>query len=141
DALALLAQLQGAPWLVASLLYGSGLRLMEALRLRIKDIELERGELVVREAKGCKDRGPESKPPRARSASSTFPMSERSPRRVSRKGRRPRSRWPASPPSPACASASAPTGALARLRGVTRPPSSPTPTTRSQATQRTGRRP
>src|SRR5207244_4445967 len=53
---ALLARLQGAPWLVASLLYGSGLRLMEALRLRIKDIALERGELVVREAKGCKDR-------------------------------------------------------------------------------------
>src|SRR2546423_3822255 len=56
DAHALLAQLQGAPWLVASLLYGSGLRLMEALRRRIKDIELERGELVVREAKGCRDR-------------------------------------------------------------------------------------
>ena len=41
--------------------------------------------------------GPESKPPRARSASSTFPMSERSPRRVSRMGRRSRSRCPASP--------------------------------------------
>jgi integrase len=34
---ALLAQLEGAPWLVASLLYGSGLRLIEALRLRVKD--------------------------------------------------------------------------------------------------------
>jgi integron integrase len=56
DAHALLAQLQGAPWLVASLLYGSGLRLMEALRLRVKDIALERGELIVREAKGGKDR-------------------------------------------------------------------------------------
>src|SRR5213079_896275 len=41
--------------------------------------------------------GPESKPPRARSASSTFPMSERSPRRVSRTGKRSRSRCPASP--------------------------------------------
>jgi integrase len=40
---ALLAQLQGTPWLVASLLYGSGLRLMEAMRLRVKNLALERG--------------------------------------------------------------------------------------------------
>lgn len=53
---ALLAQLDGTPWLVANLLYGSGLRLMEALRLRVKDLELERGELTVRDAKGGKDR-------------------------------------------------------------------------------------
>ena len=53
---ALLAQLQGVPWLVANLLYGSGLRLSEALRLRVKDVLLERGEVVVREAKGGKDR-------------------------------------------------------------------------------------
>lgn len=53
---ALLAQLRGSHWLVASLLYGSGLRLMEGLRLRVKDLALERGELVVREAKGGKDR-------------------------------------------------------------------------------------
>jgi integron integrase len=53
---ALLAQLQGTPWLVASLLYGSGLRLMEALRLRVKDLAIERGELIVREGKGGKDR-------------------------------------------------------------------------------------
>jgi integron integrase len=53
---ALLARLQGTHWLVASLLYGSGLRLMEALRLRVKDLALERGELIVREAKGRKDR-------------------------------------------------------------------------------------
>ena len=53
---ALLAQLQGTPWLVASLLYGSGLRLMEGLRLRVKDLALERGELIVREAKGARDR-------------------------------------------------------------------------------------
>lgn len=53
---ALLAQLQGTPWLVASILYGSGLRLTEGLRLRVKDLALERGELVVREAKGGKDR-------------------------------------------------------------------------------------
>ncbi len=52
----LLAQLQGTPWLVASLLYGSGLRLMEAMRLRVKDLALERGELIVRQGKGGKDR-------------------------------------------------------------------------------------
>jgi integron integrase len=51
-----LSQLQGTPWLVASLLYGSGLRITEALRLRVKDVALERGELVVRETKGGKDR-------------------------------------------------------------------------------------
>jgi integron integrase len=53
---ALLSQLEGVPWLVASLLYGSGLRLMEGLRLRVKDIALERGELIVREGKGGNDR-------------------------------------------------------------------------------------
>ena len=52
----LLAQLQGTSWLLASLLYGSGLRLTEGLRLRVKDLQLERGELIVREAKGGKDR-------------------------------------------------------------------------------------
>ena len=52
----LLAQLEGTPWLVANLLYGSGLRLMEALRLRVKDLALERSELIVREGKGVKDR-------------------------------------------------------------------------------------
>jgi len=53
---ALLAQLEGTTWLVASLLYGSGLRLMEGLRIRVKDLALERGELIVRGAKGGKDR-------------------------------------------------------------------------------------
>jgi integrase len=53
---ALLSQLQGTPWLIASLLYGSGLRLMEGLRLRVKDLALERGELIVRDGKGRKDR-------------------------------------------------------------------------------------
>jgi integron integrase len=51
-----LAQLEGTTWLVANLLYGSGLRLMESLRLRVKDIGLERCELIVRDAKGGKDR-------------------------------------------------------------------------------------
>ena len=41
---------------MASLLYGSGLRLMECLRLRVKDLELTRRELIVRDGKGSKDR-------------------------------------------------------------------------------------
>jgi integron integrase len=51
-----LAQLDGTEWLYASLLYGSGLRLMEGLRLRVKDVVVERGEIIVRDAKGGKDR-------------------------------------------------------------------------------------
>jgi integron integrase len=51
-----LAQLDGTCWLIANLLYGSGLRLMEAHRLRVKDLVLERGEIIVRDAKGGKDR-------------------------------------------------------------------------------------
>jgi integron integrase len=53
---AVLAQLEGTSWLMANLLYGSGLRLMEAHRLRVKDLVLERGEVIVRGAKGGKDR-------------------------------------------------------------------------------------
>ena len=53
---ALLAQLDGTTWLVANLLYGSGLRLMEGLRLRVKDLIIERAEVIVRDAKGDKDR-------------------------------------------------------------------------------------
>jgi integron integrase len=53
---ALLAALDGVPWLMAMLLYGSGLRLMECLRLRVKDIDFTRHEVLVREGKGNKDR-------------------------------------------------------------------------------------
>jgi integron integrase len=49
-------RLEGEPALVVGLLYGSGLRLMEALRLRMKDLDLERRELTVRDGKGSKDR-------------------------------------------------------------------------------------
>lgn len=52
----LLLQLDGTMWLVASVLYGTGMRLLEGLRLRVKDVEFERRELVVREGKGNKDR-------------------------------------------------------------------------------------
>ncbi len=53
---ALLAQLDGVWWLLASLLYGTGMRLMECLRLRIKDVDLRRMEISVRQGKGDKDR-------------------------------------------------------------------------------------
>jgi integron integrase len=53
---AVLAQLKGTPWLVASLLYGSGLRLLECLRLRLKDLDLVRREIRVRSGKGDRDR-------------------------------------------------------------------------------------
>ncbi len=53
---ALLGQMQGVPWLMASILYGAGLRLMECARLRVKDIDLERHEISVRNGKGQKDR-------------------------------------------------------------------------------------
>lgn len=52
----LLAQLEGTVWLMTSLTYGGGLRLLECLRLRVKDIDLDRGELTVRDGKGQKDR-------------------------------------------------------------------------------------
>jgi len=51
-----LLHIQGAPGLVAQLLYGTGMRLLEALRLRVKDVEFARREIVVREGKGNKDR-------------------------------------------------------------------------------------
>jgi integrase len=41
---------------MASLMYGAGLRLMECLRLRVKDIDFERSEITVRDGKGEKDR-------------------------------------------------------------------------------------
>jgi len=44
------------PALVVGLLYGSGLRLMEALRLRVKDLDLQRCEITVRDGQGGKDR-------------------------------------------------------------------------------------
>lgn len=53
---ALLNELSGTHALVASLLYGTGMRLLEGLRLRIKDLDFERREVVVRCGKGAKDR-------------------------------------------------------------------------------------
>lgn len=51
-----LAQLEGEPSLLARLLYGTGMRLMEGIRLRVKDVDFDRRVIVVREAKGNKDR-------------------------------------------------------------------------------------
>ena len=48
--------LDGVPRLACGLLYGSGLRLMECMRLRVKDLDLDRGTLLVRRGKGAKDR-------------------------------------------------------------------------------------
>lgn len=52
----LLAYMSGEQWLIANLLYGAGLRLMEALRLRVKDVDFEYWQIVVRDGKGAKDR-------------------------------------------------------------------------------------
>jgi integrase len=43
-------------WLIASMMYGTGLRLMEGLRLRVQDIDFARNEILVRRGKGAKDR-------------------------------------------------------------------------------------
>jgi integron integrase len=56
ETIAVLSELAGTKRLVASLLYGAGLRLMEALQLRVKDIDLTRNEIVVRSGKGGADR-------------------------------------------------------------------------------------
>jgi integron integrase len=53
---ALLSHLSGTKWLMASLLYGSGLRLIECLRLRVKDIDFGNNLILVYEGKGFKDR-------------------------------------------------------------------------------------
>jgi integron integrase len=52
----LLNSISGTPWLMAMLLYGAGLRLMECCRLRVKDIDFSRNQIVVRAGKGNKDR-------------------------------------------------------------------------------------
>jgi len=52
----IIGQLEGTHWLIAGLLYGSGLRLMESLRLRVKDIDFTYGQVTVRDGKGEKDR-------------------------------------------------------------------------------------
>ena len=53
---ALMDELNGTMGLIVSLLYGTGMRLLEGLRLRVKDVEFERREILVRDGKGGKDR-------------------------------------------------------------------------------------
>ncbi len=53
---ALLARLEGTKWLMAALLYGSGLRLRECLKLRVKDVDFGYRQITVRDGKGAKDR-------------------------------------------------------------------------------------
>lgn len=52
----ILLQLEGVQWLMGQLLYGAGLRLMECLRLRVKDVDFGYKQIVVRDGKGHKDR-------------------------------------------------------------------------------------
>ena len=52
----LLSMMEGRTWLMASLLYGTGMRLLECLRLRVKDVDFARSTIVVRNGKGAKDR-------------------------------------------------------------------------------------
>jgi len=56
EAGAVLANLDGVNWLVAKVLYGSGMRVMECLRLRVKDLEFTRMQITVRDTKGGQDR-------------------------------------------------------------------------------------
>jgi len=53
---AVLSQLEGEKWLVAALMYGAGLRLMECLRLRVQNIDFAGNQITVRDGKGSKDR-------------------------------------------------------------------------------------
>ena len=53
---ALLARLEGTRWLIVSMLYGTGMRLLECLRLRVKDVDFEMRQITIREAKGNRDR-------------------------------------------------------------------------------------
>lgn len=52
----ILLQLSGANWLMGQLIYGAGLRVMECVRLRVKDVDFGYGQIVVRDGKGKKDR-------------------------------------------------------------------------------------
>ena len=52
----ILGQLQGSDWIMTTLLYGAGLRLMECMRLRVKDIDSTTKQILIRDGKGQKDR-------------------------------------------------------------------------------------
>lgn len=52
----LLGRMDGVTGLAAMLLYGTGMKLMECIRMRVKDIDFDRGQIIIREGKGAKDR-------------------------------------------------------------------------------------
>lgn len=56
EAQAIIDQLTGIKWIMVNILYGSGLRLMECLRLRVQDVDFEQKQIIVRNGKGAKDR-------------------------------------------------------------------------------------
>ena len=56
EAMSVISHMRGTPRLMAKLLYGSGLRLMECMRLRVKDIDFENNQIIVRSGKGDDDR-------------------------------------------------------------------------------------
>jgi site-specific recombinase XerD len=56
EVVAVISLLEGTPHLVAKVLYGSGLRIMEALRLGVQDVDFQMKQLTVRSGKGDKDR-------------------------------------------------------------------------------------
>jgi len=53
---ALLAQFEGTKWIIYALLYGTGMRIMECMRLRVKDVDFAYKQILIRDAKGNKDR-------------------------------------------------------------------------------------
>jgi integron integrase len=53
---AILSRLTGTQWLITSLLYGTGMRILEGLRLRVQDVDMKRREILIRDGKGFKDR-------------------------------------------------------------------------------------
>lgn len=83
---AVLAQLEGAPWLIASLLYGSGLRLAECCRLRVKDVDFAMQAITVRDGKGGKDRSLSCQRQSCRRLRHTWTKSISSTIRISRRG-------------------------------------------------------
>lgn len=56
EVVALIAEMSGVPKLMVALLYGTGIRLAELLKLRVKDVDFERNQIIIRDGKGDKDR-------------------------------------------------------------------------------------
>jgi integrase len=77
EAQQVIAQMSGLHQMVAKLLYGSGIRLMECLRLRVKDFDFDRQQLIARDTKGNEDRAtmlPQSIAPLVRNNLAKHPL-------------------------------------------------------------------